>query len=105
MKLKTISDKYNTYLKKVKREKSESVSIYYFYGDKETEGVNQCIFYTKHLYDREYGENEIIDKCNELIKYGWKNIVVKRYKNYYERLKTCPVNNLKSMCVNKYKFV
>lgn len=103
MKLKTISDKYNTYLKKIGRKKYESVSQYYFYGDHPNEGFNQCIYYTKHVYDSIFGETDLMEICKDLTAKGWKNIVIERYKNYYEKMKSCPVMNQKSICVNKYR--
>lgn len=105
MKLKTISDKYSAYLKKIIREPYESVSKYYFYADKESEGKNQFVFHTGNVYDSNFGENELLQKCSELITDGWNDIIIERYKTYYTKAKNHSARELKSICVNKYKFI
>lgn len=105
MKLKTISDRYKKYLQKIEKEPSESVSVYLFYGDKETEGVEQLIYHTGHVYDYNFDENDVLLKCKESYNKGWRNIFVERRKSYYERTKNCPFGKSVSMIVNKYKLI
>lgn len=105
MKLKTTSDKYSAYLKKIIREPYESTSNYYFYADKESEGKNQFVFYTGNVYDSKFGESELLQKCKELISDKWCNIVVERHKNYYTKAKNHSARELKSMIVNIYRFI
>lgn len=105
MKLKVTSDRYNAYLKKVVKEPTESVSEYYFYGDKEDEGVNQFIYYTKHRYDSYFGEEELILIAKKLHNEGWRNIIIERWKQYYKRMKSCPVMSEHGFCIGKYKFI
>lgn len=105
MKLKTILDRYQSYIKKVIREPYESTSSYYFYADKESEGVNLLVYYTRNVYDSNFGENELLHKCSELISDGWCNVVIERYKTYYQKAKSHPARNLKSIIVNRYKLI
>lgn len=105
MKLKTILNRHQFYIKKVIREPYESVSSYYFYADKESEGVNQLVYYTGNVYDSNFGENELLQKCSELILDEWKNIVVERCKKYYIKAKNHSARELKSMMINRYKLI
>lgn len=105
MRLKTISDRYKNYLKKVRKEPECSVSVYVFYGDKETEGNEQLIYQTGHVYDENFGENDVLIKCKEMYSNGWRNIFVERRKSYYVRTKEIPFGYLMSFLANKYKLI
>lgn len=105
MKLKTLSDRYSVYLKRIARGPYESVSSYYFYADKESEGINQFVYYTGNVYDSKFGESELLQKCSELILNGWNNIIIERYKTYYTKAKNHSARELKSMIVNRYNLI
>lgn len=105
MKLKTILDRYQSYIKKVIREPYESVSSYYFYADKESEGIHQLVYCTCNVYDSNFGESELLQKCSELVSGGWNNIIIERYKTYYMKAKNHSARELKSMTVNRYKAI
>lgn len=105
MKLKTILDHYQSYIKKVIREPYESTSSYYFYADKEDEGTNQFVYCTGNVYDHQFGESELLHKCSKLISDGWRNVVIERHKTYYQKAKSHPARILKFMIVNRYKLI